>query len=327
MKENIKLYPLKFHPILFEKIWGGTKLKRILNKKSESGLTGESWELSTIPGNISVVKEGVLKGRNLESIINEYKNKIVGEKIYREFGYQFPLLVKFIDARDNLSVQVHPDDIMAEKYHNGYGKTEMWYVLDADDKAQLISGFNKVINPAVYTSLVAGGGFMETLRINHVKKGDTFFIPAGRIHAIGKGLMVAEIQQMSDITYRVYDFNRTDSAGQKRELHIDKAALALNFSDTDSGKIDYNPVENHKINLVNCNYFNTSIIKINGTVDCDYSNTDSFRILICVEGSAEILTDSSYHIETGDTMLIPAEIKHIIIKSANATILEVHSGE
>lgn len=325
MNENIKLYPLKFHPILFEKIWGGTKLNRILNKKSGSGLTGESWELSAIPGNISVVREGAFEGRDLESLITEYKDKIVGKKVYRKFGNRFPLLVKFIDAGDNLSVQVHPDDSMARKYHNSSGKTEMWYVLDADDKARLISGFSKAIDRNEYYSLIAGNKFLETLKINHVRKGDAFFIPAGRIHAIGKGLMVAEIQQMSDITYRVYDFDRTDSSGQKRELHIDKAAMALNFSDTDSGKINYNLVENRKTNLVNCSYFNTDIIKVAGTLEFDYSNIDSFRILICVEGSAEILTGESYHIETGETILVPAEIKHLDISSVNATILEVHS--
>lgn len=321
-----KLYPLKFTPIIKEKIWGGQKLKELFNKDFIGQANGgESWELSSVTGDISVVANGSLQGATLTELIAEYKEKLVGKVVYDNFGNEFPLLIKYIDANDDLSVQVHPDDKLAKLRHNSFGKTEMWYVLEADKGAELISGFSQTIAPNEYQQLLDDGKFIDVLAKHKVGTGDIYFMPAGRIHAIGRGVMVAEIQQTSDVTYRVYDYDRRDASGNGRQLHVDEALEAINFKDKDSGKIYYLLSENGSTQLVDCPYFKTKILKIKECLHRDYADIDSFVILMCVEGGASVdVGDTKYLLNFGETMLIPAEIETLSIMADNAKLLEVH---
>jgi len=321
------LYPLKFTPIVKEKIWGGQKLKTVLNKDlGQLNNGGESWELSSVPGNVSVVENGSLKGTTLTQLMDTYKGALMGEKVYNRFGSMFPLLIKFIDANDDLSVQVHPGDEMAKKRHDSFGKTEMWYVMAADKGSKLISGFSKNIKKEEYKPLLEKGKFLDVLAQHEVKAGDVFFMPAGRIHAIGSGVLVAEIQQTSDVTYRVYDYDRRDDAGNTRELHVDEALDAINFDDKDSGKIKYEIIQQNAVNLVNCSYFCTNMISIDGAPIERASVADSFRIYMCVEGQCEITTaEGSAKISMGETVLVPASSAKITVKgSTPSRLLEVY---
>lgn len=223
------LYPLKFEPILKDKIWGGEKLKKVLDKPTDSKECGESWELSGVAGDVSIVSEGELKGKSLTELIGTYTGDLLGKKVYSRFGNNFPLLIKFIDANQDLSIQVHPNDAMAKERHNSFGKTEMWYVVDAEPGATLISGFNKPTSKEEYLEYFNSGKLTDLLNKENVENDDVFYLPAGRVHTIGKGLLIAEIQQTSDITYRIYDFDRTDAQGNKRELHVEQALGAIDF--------------------------------------------------------------------------------------------------
>ena len=237
----MKLYPLKFIPILKDKIWGGTKLETILDKStSGSKEAGESWEISGVEGNISTVSEGAFKGKTLVELIDQFKGDLIGSKVYDIFKNKFPLLIKFIDANDDLSIQVHPNDELGMKRHNSFGKTEMWYVVAAEEGATLISGFNKAITKSEYLDYFNRGDLVKLLNKEDVFDDDVFFLPAGRVHTIGKGLLIAEIQQTSDITYRIYDFHRVDSNGNGRELHVDEAIDAIDYNYYDEYKTKYN---------------------------------------------------------------------------------------
>ena len=242
------LYPLKFTPICKDKIWGGNKLNEILNKEyPELPNCGESWEISGVQDEVSVVSNGFLKGNSLEELIEVYMGDLVGEKVYEKFGIEFPLLVKFIDANDNLSIQVHPNDELSMERHDAFGKTEMWYVVQADPGAKLISGFNRKIDKEGYLKYFKNGQLEEILNYEEVKAGDVFFIPAGRVHAIGKGIVVAEIQQTSDVTYRIYDFNRVDDQGNPRELHTDLAIDAIAYEYEANYRTDYKALDNQSV--------------------------------------------------------------------------------
>ena len=320
----MKVYPIKFNPILKDKIWGGNKLNNILGKKTSNNNVGESWELSDVDDNISVVSNGNYLGDSLKELISRFKADLVGSENFRNFGYNFPLLIKFLDAKTDLSVQVHPDNIMAKKHHNSFGKTEMWYIMDSDDDADIVLGLkDKKTNPEVLHNITSQN--VNTIfNREKVKKGDSFFIPAGKIHAIGAGVLAAEIQQTSDITYRVYDWDRTDDTGQKRELHTHFAEQATKQFDN-SSKSDYTIKPNKAANLVNCEYFTTNIIDVQTNQTKDYSGLDSFVIFMCVEGTLEITTDN--HTETlkmGETILLPAITKEVLINSDNGKLLEVY---
>ncbi|WP_062055053.1 type I phosphomannose isomerase catalytic subunit [Aquimarina longa] len=310
------LYPLKFQPILKEKIWGGNKLKTILNKSAIGDNTGESWEISTVGKDISTVSNGELVGQKLDELIKEYKGTLLGEKVYQEFGNQFPLLIKFIDAKEDLSVQLHPNDELAKKRHNSFGKTEMWYVVQADEDAELIVGFKNDTTKEEYETFLEKGKITELLNFENISKGDSYFIKAGRIHAIGGGALIAEIQQTSDITYRVYDWDRKDSNGIGRELHTDLALDALDYNADPSFKLEYDQDKNKVNNLIQGTYFTTSAIEVDGNFERDYSDIDSFIILMCVEGNGKISTESySETISYGETILIPATIENLSIES------------
>ncbi len=321
------LYPIKFHPILKEKIWGGDKLKTILNKSSETKNVGESWEISTVGDDISIVCNGELTGKTLKDLIIEYKDELLGKKVYKEFGDQFPLLIKFIDAKEDLSVQLHPDDELAKKRHNSFGKTEMWYVVQADPDANLIVGFDKDTTKEEYEDFLEKGEITKLLNFEKISKGDSYFIKAGRIHAIGAGSLIAEIQQTSDITYRVYDWDRKDSEGNERELHTDLALDALDYNADKTFKLKYSKDKNKINNLISGTYFTTSVIEIENSFERNYKDLDSFKILMCVEGSGAINTQEySLPISFGETILIPATIENVLIESTSQGIklLEVY---
>ncbi|MGB6267759.1 MAG: type I phosphomannose isomerase catalytic subunit [Olleya sp.] len=323
----MKVYPIKFNPILKEKIWGGNKLKTLLGKNTNKDNIGESWEISDVNGNVSEVSNGIYKGENLKTLITEHQEALLGEENYKNFGNNFPLLIKFLDAKTDLSVQVHPDNIMAKKYHNSFGKTEMWYIMDSDCNAHIVLGLKEKTNNSEVLKHIDANNVDTVFNREKVKKGDSFFIPAGKIHAIGAGVLAAEIQQTSDITYRVYDWDRIDDYGNKRELHTDLAQQATKQFDS-NGKADYALIPNSNSNLVDCEYFTTNILDIRSYQIKDYTNLDSFVIFMCVEGEAKITT--GLHTETikmGETILIPANAKKVELNSDNAKLLEIYINQ
>ncbi|GAA0741250.1 MULTISPECIES: type I phosphomannose isomerase catalytic subunit [Flavobacteriaceae] len=318
------LYPIKFTPILKDKIWGGQKLKTLLNKTSDLPNIGESWEISDVEGDTSVVANGALKGQTLKQIQETYKEDLIGLQNYRVFGNKFPLLIKFIDAKQDLSIQLHPNDELAAKRHNSFGKTEMWYVMQADEGSNLIVGFNQKMDAETYLSHLENKTLTEILNFDKVKVGDTYFIEVGRVHAIGAGVVVAEIQQTSDITYRVYDWDRVDDEGNERELHNDLAIDAIDFEMEDNFRVSYEKAKNQSNKMVSCPYFTTSYLDVDSTLKKE-NNHDSFLIYMCVEGEAQITTDSGTEtIKKGETILLPAAVKNYEITSENAKLLEVY---
>jgi len=322
-----ELYPLKFEPILKEKIWGGTSLATYYGKKQGNlNNIGESWELSAVSDNLSVINNGFLAGNNIEEIIEVYMGDITGESVYEKFGNEFPLLIKLIEARDDLSVQVHPGDGLAKERHKAYGKTEMWHILKSDNDARIYTGFSGPVSRDVYINAVKNNTIRDILNIETTEAGDTFFTPAGRIHAIGAGIVLAEIQQTSDITYRIFDWGRKDKNGKSRELHTDLAIDAIDFNQAGETKIRRSLLNNKPENLVNCEYFTTNIIQFNEHITRDYNIIDSFVAYICTEGEFRIRWDSgSEKVLKGETVLLPALIKDIeLIPEPEATVLETY---
>ncbi len=318
------LYPIKFTPILKDKIWGGQKLKTLLNKNSDLPNIGESWEISDVEGDTSVVCNGSLKGKSLKQLLETYKENLIGLHNYKTFKDKFPLLIKFIDAKEDLSIQLHPNDELAAKRHNSFGKTEMWYVFQADKDSNLIVGFNQKMTREKYLKHLDHKTLTQILNFDKVKEGDTYFVEVGRVHAIGAGVMVAEIQQTSDITYRVYDWDRVDADGNERELHNDFAIDAFNFDMPDNFRVSYDKAANQSNEMVSCPYFTTNYLKINKTLQKE-NHHDSFIIYMCVDGEAEILANGfSESIVKGETILLPAAIETYEISSKNATLLEVY---
>ncbi|WP_026934288.1 type I phosphomannose isomerase catalytic subunit [Christiangramia echinicola] len=318
-------YPIKFIPILQNKIWGGSKLKDILDKNTINDKVGESWEISGVEGNISIVENGPEKGKTLIDLIKEYKGQIVGENIYAKFGNDFPLLIKFIDARTDLSVQLHPNDKLAKQRHNSFGKTEMWFVMQADKGSKLNIGFKKDLDKREYLEYLENGKITELLNFEEVKKGDSVFINTGKVHAIGGGVLLAEIQQTSDITYRIYDWDRVDEDGQGRELHTALALDAIDFEKKDDYKLDYKKEVNTSSEIASCEYFTTNFLPVKGSLEKDYLNLDSFVIYMCVDGKAKISIDAnSESIHKGESVLIPASAGKVQIEANNAELLEVY---
>jgi mannose-6-phosphate isomerase len=322
-----ELYPLKFETVLKEKVWGGTALVTRYNKKATGSLhIGESWELSAVADNQSIISNGFLAGNNIEELIEVYMGDITGDSIYEKFGNEFPLLIKFIEALEDLSVQVHPNNDLAKKRHNAYGKTEMWYILESKPGSKIYTGFKDGVTREIYEEAVRSGRIEELMNVENVNAGDTFFTPAGRVHAIGAGIVLVEIQQTSDITYRIYDWNRKSSGKEKRELHTDMALDAIDFDQSGTNKIRLEPVLNKTENLVNCEFFNTNIISFNNAIDKEYYFNDSFVVYICLEGEFSICWDeNSEKVTKGETVLLPAMIKEITLKPLNeARLLEVY---
>lgn len=319
---GLAVYPLIFEPILKDRIWGGTKLKTDLGKTNlPTETTGESWELSAVEGDVSVVSNGIYKNKPLTDILAQYPEEVLGTKVHKQFGTQFPLLFKFLDANKTLSIQVHPNDELAKKRHNSFGKTEMWYVMQADEGSRIIVGFKEKSSQEQYLEHLQNKDLIEILNEVEVKKGDVFFLETGTIHAIGAGIVLAEIQQTSDITYRIYDWDRVDAQGKLRELHVEEALDAMNYNVTDAQK-HYTTLENKSNVMVNCPYFTTSYLPLNGSTGVSKDGS-SFTVYICTEGefSVEIGTEK-YTFKKGDTILIPAVLK-VFILSGEATLLEI----
>ncbi|MFV5692396.1 type I phosphomannose isomerase catalytic subunit [Flavobacterium sp. LT1R49] len=318
----MKFYPLQFEPILKERIWGGEKLKTVLHKPITSKITGESWELSTVDGDVSVVANGEWKGKLLTTLINECPKEILGTVVHARFGKQFPLLFKYLDAREDLSIQVHPNDELAKKRHNSFGKTEMWYIMQADDNARIIVGFKEKSDANNYLENLKNKTLLSILDDVKVKSGDVFFLEAGTVHAIGAGLVVAEIQQTSDITYRLYDFDRVDDSGNTRELHVDLALEAINYNTIETKK-EYTKNENVSNEVVDCPYFTTNFLPLNGEITVSKSGK-TFTVYMCLEGAFEIDFDNSKsEYKKGDTVLIPAAMNTLIL-NGKASILEIY---
>jgi len=326
--EEKKLYPLKFKPIFKDKIWGGHKIKTVLGKEfSPLPNCGEVWVLSGVKDNETVVANGFLAGNNLAELTGIFMDDLLGGPVHNKFGEEFPILVKFIDAADDLSIQVHPDDELAKKRHNSFGKTEMWYVLDADPGAELITGFKEDVNKEIYLDYLEKKRLKEILNVEKVKKGDVFYQPAGRVHAIGKGVLLAEIQQSSDVTYRIYDYDRTDKDGNKRELHTEQALDAIDFKAQMQYKTPYKDVKNQTSPMVKSPYFTTNLLHLDSAVSKDYFDLDSFVIHTCTEGSYALLYENGERIviNKGEAVLIPAMMGKVTLIPDNETrVLETY---
>ncbi len=318
----MKLYPLQFESIVKERIWGGTKLNTYLNKPITSEITGESWEISTVENDVSVISTGPLKGKLLTDLIAEFPLELLGEKVHRQFGTEFPLLFKYLDAQHDLSIQVHPNDALAKERHNSFGKTEMWYVMQADEDARLIVGFKEASSQEEYLESLKNKTLLSLLDSKKVKKGDAFFLETGTVHAIGAGTVIAEIQQTSDITYRIYDFDRKDADGNVRELHLDLALDAINYNVVEAER-SYQKKVNVSNEIVNCRYFTTNFIPLDGNIQVT-KNGQSFTVYMCVEGRFELKYDSETYVYiTGDTVLIPAEMTNYEV-NGSASVLEIY---
>ncbi|WP_320814496.1 type I phosphomannose isomerase catalytic subunit [Flavobacterium sp.] len=317
----MKLYPLTFTPIIKERIWGGSKLNTFLNKEVSIENAGESWELSSVPNDVSVVNNGELSGKNLNEIIAINPEALLGKEVVEKFGTEFPLLFKFLDANKDLSVQLHPNDELAKARHNSFGKTEMWYVMQADKGSRIIVGFKENSSQEEYLSHLANKSVVSLLNEIPVKIGDVFLLETGAIHAIGSGVVIAEIQQTSDITYRIYDWDRVDAEGKSRELHTELALEAINYKVVDT-KINYSLKENERNTCVNNTYFTTNIISLVSHFKWKRKKS-SFTVLMCTEDDFSIHLDNDvYRYKKGDTVLIPAEIDAFELQG-KATILEI----
>ena len=307
---KIRMYPFKFNPILKSTIWGGEKIipfKQLNEIQQEQ--VGESWEISNVPNDESIVANGADTGKTLSDLVKEYKHDLVGKENYERFGNNFPLLIKFIDACDDLSIQVHPNDELAQKRHQSMGKTEMWYVIDNNQgQAHLCSGLKKSITPDEYASMIENNTICDALANYAVQPGDVFFLPAGRIHSIGAGCFIAEIQQTSNITYRIYDFNRKDKNGNTRELHTELSKDAIDYQVESDYRTHYTPKLNEPVELVSCPYFTTSVYDLTENMTLDYSELDSFVILICMEGQCTIKDNEEHELtmQAGESILFPA---------------------
>ncbi len=307
------MYPLKFKPILKTVVWGGEKIAPYKEIETTQQHIGESWELSGVKGNESIVADGPLEGKTIAELVREYKGDLVGKHVYENTGDEFPLLIKFIDALSDLSIQVHPNDELAAKRHNGSkGKTEMWYVVDAEPGAHLLAGLTKQITPDEYAARVANGTITDVLARHDVHPGDVFFLPAGRIHAICGGCFIAEIQQTSDITYRIYDYGRLGLDGKPREVHTELAKDAIDYTVYDNYRTEYTPRQNEEVEVVSCKYFTTSIYDLTLPYARDLSEIDSFLVVMCLSGTGSLEVDGEeVEIHQGETVLVPASADDI----------------
>lgn len=317
--------PLKFNALLKSTLWGGDKIIPFKNLDIQQENVGESWEISGVKDNETIVADGPYAGKKLNELVEELKGKLVGEDNYQRFGNEFPLLIKFIDARQDLSIQVHPTDEIAKMQGKERGKTEMWYLMDSDKDATLLCGLKKKITPEEYAQMVENDTIVDAIDRYEVKEGDCFFLPAGRIHAIGTGCFLAEIQQTSDVTYRIYDFKRKDKDGNYRQLHTKEAAECINYNVESNYRTEYTPVKNQGVSLVQCPYFNTAVYDLDEPMTIDYSELDSFVILIGVKGKATITDNegNTFTLQAGESVLVPATTETLKV-DGNIKFLETY---
>jgi len=321
------LYPLKFQPVFKDKIWGGHKIKEVLGMDyGKLPNCGEAWVVSGVKGNPTLVTNGFLSGNELNELVSIFMGDLVGDDVYEKFGDEFPLLIKYIDANDWLSIQVHPDDTLAAKRKIGRGKTEMWYIMEAEEDSELISGFSKKVDKETYQRYLNENRLREILNFEKARKGDVFFIPAGRVHALGPGILLAEIQQTSDTTYRIYDWDRIDTSGMKRELHTKKALDAIDFEVADTYKTRYKPEKNKTVSLVQCPQFTTNLLEYDQPISKNFEELDSFVIYMGVEGNSRLKWESGEEeIAPGEAVVIPNIINNIELKpTGTAKLLEIY---
>jgi len=322
-----KLYPMKFTPLFRDKIWGGQKIKSVLDMNFGAlPNCGEAWVLSGVGGNETVVANGFLEGNELNELVEIYMDDLVGGKVYEKYQNEFPILVKFIDANDYLSIQVHPDDALAQKRGIGNGKTEMWYIISADEGSELIAGFNKKMTQKTYLDHLESKRLKEILNVEKVSAGDVFFIPAGRVHALGPGILLAEIQQTSDTTYRIYDWDRLDDKGNSRQLHTAEALEAIDFNVYDTYRSAYPAIKNTSIEVVNQPFFTTNMIHLDKPLSKNYEELDSFVIYTCVKGDVVVnYQDDVVKLRMGECLLIPNVVNQIDIHpSIESKLLETY---
>ncbi len=322
-----KLYPLKFAPLYKDKIWGGNKMQTLLGMDYKPlPNCGEAWVLSGVKGNETIVTNGFLAENDLSELIEIYMDDLVGEKVYEKYGLEFPILLKIIDAEEYLSIQVHPDDELAMKRHDSLGKTEMWYVMNAEERSEIITGFKTQVDKESYLKHLGSKSLRDILNIEKPQKGDVFFTPAGRVHAIGPGVMLAEIQQTSDITYRIYDWDRVDDQGKGRELHTEQALEAIDFEVHDAYKTNYKVLENKTSSIVEDPNFVTNMLSLTQGLKKNYEELPSFVILFCVEGMLNLQwEDGKVNLKVGEAILIPAELNEIrLYPEPKAKVLEIY---
>jgi len=310
------MQPFIFQPLLKQTLWGGEKIIPFKQLNETLDHVGESWEISGVKNNETVVAAGPYKGRSLNELVAELKEKLVGKANYERFGNEFPLLIKFIDARQDLSIQVHPNDEIAKKQGRERGKTEMWYVMSSDAEAKLYCGLKQQITPQEYAKMVENDTITDALAQYNVSEGDTFFIPSGRIHAIGAGCFLAEIQQTSDVTWRIYDFKRKDKDGNYRELHTKQAAESIDYHVEKDYKTHYTPTKNQCVKLVECPFFTTCVFDVTKPITLDLEPIDSFSILIGVGGEGTITDNegNECRLRAGETILVPATTKGLEVR-------------
>ena len=306
----------KFEPLLKSTLWGGDKIVPFKHVESDQQQVGESWEISGVEGSETVVSDGPHRGKKMNALLREMKGQLVGEDNYRRFGDEFPLLIKFIDAHQDLSIQVHPNDETARRQGKSHGKTEMWYVMESEPMAQLYCGLRQEITPEQYEAMVADDTITDAIAKYEVKEGDVFFLPGGRIHAIGPGCFLTEIQQTSDVTYRIYDYKRKDKNGNYRELHTHEAAESIDYHVESDYRTEYVPRKNQGVTLVQCPYFNTAVYDLDEPMTLDYSELDSFVILIALRGEGTLTDDegNETRFQMGDTVLFPATTRSVEVK-------------
>lgn len=322
----MKLYPLSFKPILKDKIWGGNELNKLKNIDPPIPQLGESWEISVVENDISVINNGCYKDLSLNQLINKFPLELLGKKVIQLHGEQFPLLIKYINAAQDLSIQVHPDDKVAMKKYNSFGKTEMWYIMDAQPDSRLILGFKENVDKDAFAKAIYQNKVLELLNVVNVNAEEAFFIKPGLIHAIGAGVTLAEIQQSSDITYRVHDFNRKDSEGKTRELHIEDSIEVSDYNSSTDHVIDYEPEYMGAQNLAVNSYFTTDYLRFKGCKRVSVQEHGSFMVLMNVGEACDVIYNGTAHrLDTTQTLLIPAAIPYILIQSIfEAKLLSVH---
>lgn len=342
----MSLYPLLFEDNFHTTVWGGHSLKPMKSLPADVEPVGESWEVSAVPSSTSVVKNGPLRGRDLMSLTAEYGELMLGKEVYKRYRGEFPLLVKFIDAKKDLSIQVHPNDTLARHRHGCFGKTEMWYVMKAEKGACLYSGLNQPVSRYEYEHRVADGSICEVLAKHPVEAGDVFFIPAGRIHAICGGILLAEVQQSSDVTYRIFDYNRPGLDGKPRQLHTELAVGAIDFNvpsqkatlgkgtlaavdpqpllagqmaDVDVYRTDYEHEINYPVPLIVNEFFIVKLLEINRAFHRKLYKYDSFIIYMCLEGNCTVTAAGvTVQLTEGNSCLVPAAVADIYVEPHNA---------
>ena len=324
---DMQLYPLLFEPNLHSVVWGGIQLRPYKSLEPSDEPIGESWEVSAVPTSTSIVSNGVYAGKDLISVINGQSDAILGKKVNEKYNGKLPLLVKFIDAKRDLSIQVHPNDEMAQREHGKMGKSEMWYVIKADEGAHLYAGFKQEITPEEYQQRIADGTITNVLADHKVKAGDVFYIPAGRVHAICGGILLAEVQQSSDVTYRIFDYNRPGMDGKPRELHTELAAKALDYHVIDNYRTEYTDSSNKAVQIIDSPYFSVRVLEISRAFHRDLRKYDSFIITMCIDGDCKIRVRSTGEeilLKQGNSTLMPAAIADydIIPQSRKTRILD-----